>query len=560
MRPILALTLISGVGLTSLLLAGVSTGAPSKPAGQVVGMRRLTEAQYRQSIADIFSPDIKLVGRFEPEVRREGLIAVGSGEASISAGGMEQYYAMASSIADQVTGATLRKTLVSCKPANAKAADSACSQAVLGHYGRLLYRRPLSPAELKASVALADKVATETKDFYAGLDEALGAMLSSPYFLFRVEKAGGPAADGVVKVDDYTRAARLSFLLWNAPPDDALITAAQKGELSTREGLQRQADRLTASPRLADGVAAFFDDMLQMDKFASQTKDSQRFPKYSQVLADDARQQTLKTLVDLLVTRDGDYRDIFTTRDTFMTRTLALVYKVPYLSKDKWAPYHFSDDSGRAGVITQVSFLSLFSHPAESSPTKRGVALNEIFLCQPTPPPPNNVDFTAVNPDGPNKAKTVRLRLQAHVTSPACAGCHRLVDPPGVALERFDTLGQYREYEEGQLIDVHSTIGGKPFEGAVGLGQVLHDNPRTASCLARNLYAAGTGRAVPIGDRKKVEALTQTFAAGGYRLPQFLKALAIGDDLYLAPASAPAPAKPAQVALQSNPAPSKEVR
>ena len=245
-----------------------------------------------------------------------------------------------------------------------------------------------------------------------GLEEALSGMLASPHFLFRVERAVGPATSGVLRVDDHTKASRLSFLLWNAAPDDALLTAAQKGELSTKEGLQRQADRLTASPRLAEGVSAFFDDMLQMDKFATQTKDSQRFPKYSQVLADEARQQTLKTLVDMLVTKNGDYRDVFTTRDTFMTRTLALVYKVPYLSKDKWATYHFGDDSGRAGVITQSSFLSLFSHPAESSPTKRGVALNEIFLCQPTPPPPNNVDFTAVNPEGPNKAKTVRLRLE----------------------------------------------------------------------------------------------------------------------------------------------------
>jgi hypothetical protein len=438
------------------------------------------------------------------------------------------------------------------------AADNACAQNFLSHYGRLLYRRPLSSAELKSSVALADRVAAETKDFYAGLDEALGAMLTSPYFLFRVEKAAGPAAGGTVMVDDYTKAARLSFLLWNAPPDDALLTAAQKGELSTKAGLQRQADRLTSSPRLEGGVSAFFDDMLQMDRFATQTKDSQRFPKYTQVLADDARQQTLKTLVDLLVTRNGDYRDIFTTRDTFMTRTLALVYKVPYLSKERWAPYQFSEDSGRAGVLTQVSFLSLFSHPAESSPTKRGVALNEIFLCQTTPPPPNNVDFTAVNPDGPNKAKTVRLRLEAHVNNPVCAGCHSLVDPPGLALERFDTLGQSREYEEGQLIDVHAQIGGKPFDGAVGLGKVLHDNPRTASCLAKNLYATGTGRAVPAGDRKKVDELAQSFAAGGYRLPAFLKALAAGDDLYLAPVSAGR----TQVASQTtiNPAPSKEVR
>jgi hypothetical protein len=219
---------------------------------------------------------------------------------------------------------------------------------------------------------------------------------------------------------------------------------------------------------------------------------------------------------------------------------------VPFLSKDKWAPYRFEDQSGRAGVVTQISFLSLFSHPAVSSPTKRGVALNEIFLCQPTPPPPNNVDFSAVN-EGPNRAKTVRLRLEAHVTNPTCAGCHSLVDPTGVALERFDTLGQYREYAEGQLIDVHSQIGGKPFDGAVGLGKVLHDDPRVGRCLAKNLYATGVGR--PASDRRKVDALSASFAAGGYRVPAFLKALAVDEDLYAAPVPV---SRPAQVASMTN--------
>src|SRR4051812_20181066 len=209
MRHGLLIAAAAGAALTTVLLAGVSVNAAAGrapaaagPAGGVVGMRRLTESQYRQSIADIFSPAIKISGRFEPEVRREGLIAVGSGEATISAGGMEQYYAMASGIADQVTGPELRKTLVACVPANPKAADAGCAQTVLAHYGRLLFRRPLSETELKTHVALAGKVATQSKDFYVGLDEALGSMLSSPYFLFRIERAAGPAAGGVIKVDD----------------------------------------------------------------------------------------------------------------------------------------------------------------------------------------------------------------------------------------------------------------------------------------------------------------------------------------------------------------------
>lgn len=535
------LALAAGAALLVALPNGAvpdrAVAASAAKAGPVVGMRRLTEGQYRQTIADVFSPEIKIAGRFEPDVRRDGLVAVGSAEASISAGGMEQYYAIASSVAGQVTGAAGRKKFVPCAPTDAKAADAACARQFLGHYGRLLFRRPLSAPELAGYVAVAGKAAAASGDFHVGLEECLAAMLSSPNFLFRVERRG--MGD---KVDDYAKASRLGFLLWNAPPDDALLTAAQAGALSTPAGLQAQVDRLIASPRLADGVSAFFDDMLQMNAFAGVTKDSQRFPKYSQLVADDARAQTLRTMVDLLVTKNGDYRDVFTTRDTFMTRTLAMVYKVPYLSKDKWAPYRFDDQAQRAGVVTQIAFLSLFSHPSVSSPTKRGVALNDIFLCRQTPTPPGNVDFTALDPEGPNKVLTVRMRLAAHVENPVCAGCHSLVDPQGIALERFDALGQYREMDAGQPIDVHSELGGKPFSGAVGLGQVLHDDPQAARCVAQRLYAAGVGRALPEGDGR-IDGLAKTFAEGGYRVPAFLKTLALGDDLYLAPPPMGAPAK-----------------
>jgi hypothetical protein len=539
-----AILAVAGVSVASV--AGWANETPKTAvqatvgAGQVVGMRRLTEAQYRRSIADIFGTSIKVQGRFEPEVRREGLIAIGSGEATISPSGMEQYYAMASSIAEQVTGPELRKQTIACAPASAKSADETCARQFLAKYGRLLYRRPLSTQELTTLTALAGRVADSSSDFYLGLEETLSAMLSSPNFLFRIEKAAGPATGGVARLDDFSKAARLSFLFWNAPPDEELIAAAERGDLSDPARLQRQVDRLSASPRLSDGVSAFFDDMLQLDHFRNQTKDAQRYPKYSQILAEEARQQTLRTLVDLLVTKNGDYRDIFTTRDTFMTRNLAMVYKTPYTSPTPWARYTFPEEAGRSGVLTQISFLSLFSHPAESSPTKRGVALNEIFLCLPTPAPPGDVDFSAVNGEGPNRAKTVRLRLQAHATNPSCAGCHSLVDPAGLALERFDSLGQYRELENGEPIDVHAQINGVKFEGATGLGKLLHDNPRTASCVVRNLYSTGTGRPAGAADRAVVDELTKAFAAGGYRLPGFLKALASGDQLFTTRIQAPA--------------------
>ena len=549
LRPLL---LAAALASAPLLLVGcasdtnvqASASASVAKPGEVVGMRRLTAAQYRQSIADIFGPDIKIQGRFEPEVRREGLLAVGAADASISAAGMEQYYAMAAGIAEQATAEPRRAKNLPCQPASAKAADDACATRTLQTYGRLLYRRPLTAAELTARVKLANSVASQSGDYYAGLREALTSLLTAPDFLFRMERAGpGKALDGATPVDAFARASRLSYLLWNTTPDDELLKAAESGELLKPAGLQVQIDRLTASPRLEEGVEAFFDDMLQLELFEHQSKDPAHFPKYSQLIAVQAREQTLRTVVDLLVRKDSDYREIFTTRDTFMTRGLAMVYKAPYAAKSDWAPYSFPAGSGRSGVLTQISFLSLFSHPARSSPTKRGVALNEIFLCEVTPAPPGDVDFSQVNGDAATVKKTVRLRLEAHATDETCASCHSMVDPPGLALERFDSLGEYREFENGERIDVKAEMDGQTFEGAAGLGMLLHENPRAPACLVRNMFASGAGRPATGPDKATAQALAKDFTAGGYKVPAFLKRLAANPALYTARV-APAPALP----------------
>ncbi|MGA0604731.1 DUF1592 domain-containing protein [Phenylobacterium sp. VNQ135] len=552
-RTFRALALASAVAIGAMTVAGCATDAgvaarSSASAGEVVGMRRLTAEQYRRSVADIFGAGVKVQGRFEPEVRREGLLAVGAAGAAISAAGLEQYYAMAASIAEQATAPAQRENLKGCRPAAPAGPDDACAAETLSQYGRLLFRRPLTEAELRSRVKLAHEVAAQNQDYYAGLREGLTSLLAAPDFLFRIERAGkGRTADGAVALDAYSRASRLSYLLWNTTPDEELLRAAETGELLKPAGLQGQVERLTASPRLEDGVRAFFDDMLQLELFDHQSKDPSKFPKYSQQLASEAREQTLRTVVELLVRRNGDYRDIFTSRETFLTRTLAMVYKTPYAAKAEWAPYTFPEGSGRSGVLTQISFLSLFSHPARSSPTKRGVALNEIFLCEVTPAPPGDVDFSQVNGEAGMVKKTVRLRLEAHATDETCASCHSMVDPPGLALERFDTLGEYREFENGEPIDVKAELDGQAFEGATGLGLLLRANPRAPACLARNLLASGIGRPASGPDKPLAQSLAKSFADDGYRVPALMKRLAADPALYTArPGASPATKGPTE--------------
>lgn len=544
-RPLLAFSALALIGMVTIAAPQTST-AQSGAAGVPTAYRRLTESQYHNTIADAFGPGIQVNARFEPERREDGLQAVGNARLSITPAGLEQYYAAARSIADQVIDGKEHDAQVACLLV-AIDNGAACADRFLADKGAQLFRRPLTAAERAQFVGIWREGSTGYKDYYKGLKLALVGVLMSPDFLFRVEHAEpDPAQPSALRLDGFTKASRLSYLLWDAAPDAELIRAAQTGEIHTEAGLQKQVDRLLASPRLEAGVRAFFTDMLEFEAFESLSKDTTAYPKFSGAVGDSAREETLKFLVGHLVTQGGDYRDIFTSRQTWIDRTLAYVYNVPYLSTDKWSSFTFDEASERSGVLTQVTFLSLFAHPGSSSPTIRGVKLSEIFLCVQIPQPPPDVDFSKVQA---LEKGTVRTRLLDHMTNPGCSGCHRISDPVGLTLEHFDGLGQRRLMENNALIDVSAELGGKKLNGAQELGSYLHDDPRAASCLVRKVHAYGVGRTADTADGAYLIRVDKAFAAGGYRFPGLLRAVLNDPQFFrvIVPASAPPAARVAKL-------------
>ena len=200
--------------------------------------RRLTAEQYRNIVEDLFGADIDLGGRFEPDLRVEGLLAVGASHVSITAAGMEQYDAMGRAVAAQVVDQNHRDMLVPCKPSSPTAPDDRCASEFLGKVGRLIYRRPLTDKQLQAYVAAASGATRITNDFYEGIALSLSGMLSSPSFLFREEiTEPDPDRKGAHRLDAYSVASQLSFFLWNSAPDSRLLTAAEEGDLHTNEVL-----------------------------------------------------------------------------------------------------------------------------------------------------------------------------------------------------------------------------------------------------------------------------------------------------------------------------------
>ena len=547
--------LLSGVAVAALSCGiAFAADAPAEVDTSTVA-RRLTADEYRTIIADVFGPTIELGGRFEPELRVKGLLAVGTTHVSVTSAGMEQYDVMARAIASQVVDAKHRD-LVPCKPANEKAADDACTGMFMAKVGRLLYRRPLTDAELKIYVGAARVATNDTKDYWSGLSMSLAAMLSSPKFLFRQVAIVQDQKSGQWRMEAHAKAQQLSFFLWNAGPDLELLAAAEKGDLETKKGLTKQVDRMLASARVEAGVRAYFTDSLGFDEFDTLTKDAALFPKFSAQAAADSQEQTLKTIVDLLLTNKGDYRDIFTTKKTFLTQELASIYRVPLVNDgpngapDTWVPYEFAKDDQRGGILTQVAFTALHSPPGRGSPTLRGKALREVLLCQKVPAPPAAVAFDIVQDTNNPLYKTARERLKAHATNPVCAGCHKIIDPMGLALENFDGAGAYRTSENGAPIDTSGSLDGVNFTNAAELGKAIHDNPATSSCLVSRMSSYATGRPIDTGT-PWAQDLLKSFAGAGYKLPSLMREVALSDEFFRV---SPPDTKAAEAAAPNQPA------
>ncbi len=525
--------LVTALSAAALVLVAGCSKSPPPTSGSEPIVRLLSEPQYRAIIADVFGQQIVVGGTFDPMVRTNGLLTVGASKAHITPAGLEQFDRMARSIASQVVSEENRQVLVPCVPARADSADAACATQFFSQAGRLLYRHPLAPEELKVPVAVAGDAATRLGNFYEGLSAGLAGMLVSPSFLFVVDSTEpDPAAPGKPRLDAYTKASRLSFFLWGTTPDDALLGAAERGELHDRKGLQAQVDRMLASPRLESGMRMFFNDMLAFEDLERLEKDSIIYPAFSAAVAVDAREQTLRTIVDLVVTERGDYRDIFTTRKTFVSGPLGRVYRIPVDRPDGgWMPYEFPKDDPRAGMISQISFAALFSHPGRSSPTLRGRAIRELLLCQKVPDPPGNIDFSAFNdPNSPNK--TARERLSVHATQAACAGCHKMTDPVGLGMEHLDGAGQLRTVESGEPIDASGSLDGIAFNDVAGLGKAMRENAAVPPCVVNRLYAYATVRTPTKEEKPLLEYFASEFASSNYRVPELLREIAVSDALF----------------------------
>jgi len=530
-------TVSTAIALSLLALVGCNDQKPHAPDPVVVptgpvgnaipsvsAAQRLTIAQYRAAIRDVFGPEIVVPPALEPDVAVSGFESIGASQSTISARGVEQYETAAMSIGNQVTkDATLMARVLPCTPTGP--GDETCARTFATSTGRRVWRRPLTTDEVTVVAKIVTSSATTLGSFEKGLSFGIASLLQSPNFLYRPAVGEtDPERPSGKRYTGYELATRLSFFLWSSTPDDALLDAAGAGALGTYEGVAREVTRMLASPKAREGLRTFVSQWLRLAELDGLQKDAKLFTYASPDLGPQAREETLRVFEDLVFERDADVREVMITRNTFVNPKLASIYQVPAPDASGFAPIELPSDSPRRGLLGQVAILALYAHPTSSSATLRGKFVREKLLCQPIPAPP--VEVNTALPEPTETAKTLRDRIKLHLTQPRCAGCHTYMDPIGLGLENFDGIGRYRTKENGALIDPSGKLDDVAYADAVALGAAIHDHPAFGPCIARKVYQFATGSIADVSEEPTIVALAERFKANGYRMKALFAAIA----------------------------------
>jgi hypothetical protein len=491
-----------------------------EPAGAV--LPRLTATQYRNAVIELLGDDLPLT-QLEPDTNPYLFYSIGAAINALSELGTQQYEEAADRLTQAVFGdPERREALLGCAP---QSAGDDCVENFLIDFGRRAFRRPLTPTELTRWL---DVAADLTPDAWEGVRLAVAGMLQSPHFLYRVELGEPHPSDPTrLRYSSYEMASRISFLLLDSIPDEALLDAAEAGELLTDEGLRAQAERLLDDPRARTAVQSFFSQYFDLGRLSSVSRDPSRYPVYTPSLPASMRTEVRLLVDDVVHRKDTDVRGIYNARRTFVNDELALLYDVSVegATPITFVPVDLPEQGPRAGLLTLGAFLAMNAHETETSPTLRGKYLRERVLCQTVPAAPDEIDINLDSEDG--EAKTLRERLEQHRENPACFGCHSFVDPPGYLFEHFDSVGAFRTLDAGYPIDSSGELDGTALADARALADVLATDPRVGRCMVTQLYRHANGRLDTVPEQPGIEDLERRFAEAEYRFRALLVELVV---------------------------------
>ena len=418
-----------------------------------------------------------------------------------------------------------RRRIFVCRPAKADGRDEpACAKTILSALARRAYRRPVD-TEIDTLLGFYEN-GRKKGGFDAGIEDALRFMLTSPKFLFRDEPDPANVAPGAVyPISDFELASRLSFFLWSSVPDDQLLSAAAQGKLKDSAVLERQIRRMLTDPKAKALVDNFAAQWLFVRNLQSFQPDTATFPNFDDNLRQAFRRES-ELFFESIIREDRNVLDLLTADYTFVNDRLARHYGIPNIYGSQFRRVTLSDQN-RRGLLGQGSMLAVTSYPNRTSPVLRGKWILENILGTPPPPPPPNVPTLKENNEG-GKVSSVRERLEEHRKNPACATCHRVMDPLGFSLDNFDATGEWRIKEAvGVPVDATGQLAdGTPVDGPVALRTALLKHPEQfVRTMTEKLLTYGLGRGLEYYDMPVVRSIVRDAARQNYRFSSLITAV-----------------------------------
>lgn len=485
----------------------------SEPSPGRSPLRRLTINEYDNTVATIFGDTSRPAERLIDNER--GVVSADARIVSEVIAG--QYMSAAEDISLRATEDV--DALLGCGGEN----DEGCVRGFIERQGRLAFRRPLESAETDALAAVFDVIAGEF-DTRSGVRAVIETMLQSPYFLYRVEI---PEADAgpIVRLTGYELATRLSFLLLQTGPSDALLSRAEAGELDTNAGVEAVARELLAEVEATAAIESFFHHYLELDKLNGLTKDTETFPHYNEEIGRLFEAETTAFVAEVLQSEGGDWRELLTADWTMMNGALSEYYGIGDVSGDDFVRVPL-DGRYHSGLITHGSITATRGRSDSTDPVHRGMFVRAKLLCGAIPDVPEGLQIEAPDPD---PTLTYREQLEEHRANPDCAVCHRLMDPLGFSMEHFGGDGRYREDDNGLDIDATGEILGSDangfFNGVPELADRVITSQEAQACFGEAFFEFGAGRALSEDDGCSLQHMIGSFQGAEFDVRELIVGL-----------------------------------
>lgn len=491
--------------------------SPKDPGPFVI--RRLTKTEYGNTLHDLFGVDPNIVASLPDEVSGEGYLN------SLSPLQLEQYLAISENVLNQVLAPegeppTKIQQQLFGEPLPSGTDAQATTGKMASSLARNAYRRPPSDAEIDVLLKVFDLGRQNKLSYYASCRLMLKAILVSPQFLFITPAKEIETEKGIVPLDDFQLASRLSYLLWATMPDEELMALADQGKLHELPVLKDQVRRMLMDPRsraLFDGFGA---QWLKLGNLHERTFDPEKFPQMNAALR-TAMYDEARLFFESIVRENRSVANFIDSDFTFLNENLATIYGLektvtgPEMRKVKLT------NGNRGGILGMPGVLAATSFPNRTSPVNRGVWVLEQVLGDHVPPAPPNVPSLEKQDQKQVASLTLRERTELHRSEAVCANCHRLLDPIGFGLENFDAIGRWRDQNEnGQAIDASGELpGGKHFSNPQELKAIIAEqNAKFSRNLVERLLAYALCRRLEGYDEIVIDELMQKIAKDDYRM------------------------------------------